>query len=367
MFLSLGEVVVYSPASVSPFARITPDTEITLMHGNADMEVMRFKHEGCLGETMLTGRRRPVTIVAKAHTEMLLLTNEGLLTLFEKNPYTACLLVRPVLRELDRKEHLSSLVLRIRMCTMSIYSFEYNVLVIQKRWKRFACNHPRESSILGRYSRESILAGAPKGASARGVVGPTEVEKALALAAIEAAEARVAALLRELNSQLANGPATPLAHFSTDPPQFTCSSGSRDGSPVALRAPVALRQTRPLRSPPCQSSAGPTHQSSEVPSCQSSEGPSHQRQHSLRRLARESQDKDLTAKQLIRQKVGTGLGLLGNSLELEELRGDYRERDKNALWAKVGLTTLVSKSMDDHKQFADNRVRGLVHGAQYLP
>jgi len=368
MFLSSGEVVVYSPASVSPLARITPDTEITLMHGNADMEVMRFKHEGCLGETLLTGRRRPVTIVAKAHTEMLLLTNEGLLSLFEKNPYSACMLVRPILRELDRKTRHELLRLRIRMCTTSIYSFEYNVLVIQKRWKRFACNHPRETSILGRYSRESIMAGAPKGAPARGAVGPMEVEKAVALAAIEAAEARVAALLRELNVQLAHGPATPLAHISADPSQVTCSTGShaRDG----------LRHTRPLRNPPwpelsCQSSEGPSYQSSE--------GPSHQKQHSPRRLARakdvgkdlnkviQSKGKDLDVKQLIRQKVGTGLGSLGNSLELEELRGDYMERDKDALWAKAGLTTLVSKAMDDHKQFAKNRVVGLVHGAQYLP
>ena len=102
-----------------------------------------------------------------------------------------------------------------------------------------------------------------------------EVEKAVALAAIEAAEARVAALLRELNVQLAHGPATPLAHISADPSQVTCSTGShaRDG----------LRHTRPLRNPPwpelsCQSSEGPSYQSSE--------GPSHQKQHSPRRLAR---------------------------------------------------------------------------------
>ncbi|KOO24404.1 voltage-gated ion channel superfamily [Chrysochromulina tobinii] len=60
MFLSSGEVVVYSPASVSPLARITPDTEITLMHGNADMEVMRFKHEGCLAQIPHKSRARLV-------------------------------------------------------------------------------------------------------------------------------------------------------------------------------------------------------------------------------------------------------------------------------------------------------------------
>lgn len=56
-------------------------------------------HNGCFGESVLTGRRRPATHVASAWSEMLILTKPDLVALFERNPRAARRILTTLLSE----------------------------------------------------------------------------------------------------------------------------------------------------------------------------------------------------------------------------------------------------------------------------
>jgi CRP-like cAMP-binding protein len=136
-FLLSGEVLVYTSACVVPIAKYTPTAEITLMRDSSNVEVMRTVFNGCLGESVLTGRRRSVTMVASGPTEMLLLTKQGILDLFDKNYKSARSLVEMVKVTMDKKDRLSMVMMRFMISMQHRGSTSWAALIVQKRWRKF--------------------------------------------------------------------------------------------------------------------------------------------------------------------------------------------------------------------------------------
>ena len=251
-FLLSGEVLVYSSACVMPIARYTPTAEITLMRDSTNVEVMRTIFNGCLGESVLTGRRRSVTMVAAGPTEMLLLTKQGILDLFDKNYKSASSLVEMVKVTLDKKDRLSMVVMRFMISMQHRGSTSWAALIVQKRWRKFLkISLFQGGSIMARYAAGATVPSpyvsspwtqvrtqdtserretttAEENGKAGSFESPREppvwgdirkarspvadsreklptVPTAATLAAIQQAEARVSALLAELKAGLAAG------------------------------------------------------------------------------------------------------------------------------------------------------------------
>ena len=251
-FLLSGEVLVYSSACVMPIAKYTPTAEITLMRDSTNVEVMRTIFNGCLGESVLTGRRRSVTMVAAGPTEMLLLTKQGILDLFDKNYKSASSLVEMVKVTLDKKDRLSMVVMRFMISMQHRGSTSWAALIVQKRWRKFLkISLFQGGSIMARYAAGATVPSpyvsspwtqvrtqdtserretttAEENGKAGSFESPREppvwgdirkarspvadsreklptVPTAATLAAIQQAEARVSALLAELKAGLAAG------------------------------------------------------------------------------------------------------------------------------------------------------------------
>ena len=251
-FLLSGEVLVYSSACVMPIAKYTPTAEITLMRDSTNVEVMRTVFNGCLGESVLTGRRRSVTMVAAGPTEMLLLTKQGILDLFDKNYKSASSLVEMVKVTLDKKDRLSMVVMRFMISMQHRGSTSWAALIVQKRWRKFLkISLFQGGSIMARYAAGATVPSpyvsspwtqvrtqdtserretttAEENGKAGSFESPREppvwgdirkarspvadsreklptVPTAATLAAIQQAEARVSALLAELKAGLAAG------------------------------------------------------------------------------------------------------------------------------------------------------------------
>lgn len=148
-FLLEGEVSVISSITGTETARITPQEEITISISNPGEEVMRQDHNGCFGESVLTGRRRPATHIASASSEMLLLTNSDLFGLCERNPRAARRIIVALVAEMERKERIHILLLRFIISSLPKDSQDRSILIIQKAWKRYAnANAMRSESIL---------------------------------------------------------------------------------------------------------------------------------------------------------------------------------------------------------------------------
>jgi CRP-like cAMP-binding protein len=250
-FLLSGEVLVYTSACVVPIAKYTPTAEITLMRDSSNVEVMRTVFNGCLGESVLTGRRRSVTMVASGPTEMLLLTKQGILDLFDKNYKSARSLVEMVKVTMDKKDRLSMVMMRFMISMQHRGSTSWAALIVQKRWRKFLkISLFQGGSIMARCAAGSTVPSSyvsspwtqvrtqdesetreTTTAEENGKVGPFEspiespiwgdirkarspvadsrektVPTAATLAAIQQAEARVSALLAELKAGLAAGP-----------------------------------------------------------------------------------------------------------------------------------------------------------------
>jgi len=252
-FLLSGEVLVYTSACVVPIAKYTPTAEITLMRDSSNVEVMRTVFNGCLGESVLTGRRRSVTMVASGPTEMLLLTKQGILDLFDKNYKSARSLVEMVKVTMDKKDRLSMVMMRFMISMQHRGSTSWAALIVQKRWRKFLkISLFQGGSIMARCAAGSTVPSSyvsspwtqvrkqdesetreATTAEENGKVGPFEspiespiwgdirkarspvadsrekmptMPTAATLAAIQQAEARVSALLAELKAGLAAGP-----------------------------------------------------------------------------------------------------------------------------------------------------------------
>jgi CRP-like cAMP-binding protein len=252
-FLLSGEVLVYTSACVVPIAKYTPTAEITLMRDSSNVEVMRTVFNGCLGESVLTGRRRSVTMVASGPTEMLLLTKQGILDLFDKNYKSARSLVEMVKVTMDKKDRLSMVMMRFMISMQHRGSTSWAALIVQKRWRKFLkISLFQGGSIMARCAAGSTVPSSyvsspwtqvrtqdecetreTTTAEENGKVGPFEspiespiwgdirkarspvadsrekmptMPTAATLAAIQQAEARVSALLAELKAGLAAGP-----------------------------------------------------------------------------------------------------------------------------------------------------------------
>ncbi|KOO26352.1 cyclic nucleotide-binding protein [Chrysochromulina tobinii] len=252
-FLLSGEVLVYTSACVVPIAKYTPIAEITLMRDSSNVEVMRTVFNGCLGESVLTGRRRSVTMVASGPTEMLLLTKQGILDLFDKNYKSARSLVEMVKVTMDKKDRLSMVMMRFMISMQHRGSTSWAALIVQKRWRKFLkISLFQGGSIMARCAAGSTVPSSyvsspwtqvrrqdesetreTTTAEENGKVGPFEspiespiwgdirkarspvadsrekmptMPTAATLAAIQQAEARVSALLAELKAGLAAGP-----------------------------------------------------------------------------------------------------------------------------------------------------------------
>jgi CRP-like cAMP-binding protein len=252
-FLLSGEVLVYTSACVVPIAKYTPTAEITLMRDSSNVEVMRTVFNGCLGESVLTGRRRSVTMVASGPTEMLLLTKQDILDLFDKNYKSARSLVEMVKVTMDKKDRLSMVVMRFMISMQHRGSTSWAALIVQKRWRKFLkISLFQGGSIMARCAAGSTVPSSyvsspwtqvrtqdesetreTTTAEENGKVGPFEspiespiwgdirkarspvadsrekmptMPTAATLAAIQQAEARVSALLAELKAGLAAGP-----------------------------------------------------------------------------------------------------------------------------------------------------------------
>jgi len=98
----------------------------------------RREHTGCFGESVLTGARRPVTAVAAAWSETLVLGREDLKILFEANPRIGLRFTEALLATSRSRQRLHSLVLSFLIRSLTPGSRIHAALILQKYWGVFA-------------------------------------------------------------------------------------------------------------------------------------------------------------------------------------------------------------------------------------
>jgi len=169
----------------------------------------RREHAGCFGESVLTGARRPVTAMAAAWSETLVLGREDLKKLFEANPRIGLKVTAALLATSRSRQRLHSLVLSFLIRSLTPGSRIHAALILQKYWGRFA---RRMSVPLVDYEGllTHRLTSAP--ASRQDVeflAAPRETEEScvrnevISSAALEQTEARMTALFDELRRRRA--------------------------------------------------------------------------------------------------------------------------------------------------------------------
>lgn len=150
LFLLQGSVdVLCTDNSSNVDTRLTPSSEhlVAISHlAGGDTKIV-VKHTGCFGERLLTGRRRAQTAVAHTYCEALQLTRQGLLDVLAKNPRATRRLVAQVTHDMERRERLRSLRLRLHLTRCSRGSDEWAARIFQRAWGLYA----------GRFLAEPIL------------------------------------------------------------------------------------------------------------------------------------------------------------------------------------------------------------------
>ena len=93
---------------------------------------------GAIGETVLTGQRRPATHTAVTACEVLTLTKSALVEVLTKKPAAGLRIVNILMGEGERKRRLQTLVMRFVIASCKPGSDQWAALIIQKAWKRTA-------------------------------------------------------------------------------------------------------------------------------------------------------------------------------------------------------------------------------------
>jgi len=153
LFLLDGEVDVLSETDgATPVRRILNDHELLLGNGS---EIKVDGVGGCFGQSVLYGRRRANSHVAREICEMLIIERKDLLALFKARPVDARRLCTIVLENYEKQEKLRSL--RLRMLRGLVTDpVMLAALRIQCGWRRFQDEETRQNDALSKYIAESV-------------------------------------------------------------------------------------------------------------------------------------------------------------------------------------------------------------------
>ena len=164
-FLLEGEVNILSQLDgVTPVVRLhavkssRTRVEHTMLSQSDGTEIATISVEGCFGQSVLLGHRRPATYVAHTHCELLTIDKSDLRRLFAADPLSASRICKTVLRDHNKSEKTRDLAVFLRLATMP-RGEERSAFLCQRAWRRYCDRMAMRHDDVYRMIRESI---APK-------------------------------------------------------------------------------------------------------------------------------------------------------------------------------------------------------------
>ena len=117
--------------------QLPPCCSLSRAKGGDDEPKVVLNHQGCFGESVLTGLRRHATFVANTPCQTLALTKTDMVTVFSMNPKAARRIINAVLEEDKKKVRLARLTTSFLIGAAEQGGEEWAAMVVQRGWMRY--------------------------------------------------------------------------------------------------------------------------------------------------------------------------------------------------------------------------------------